>query len=152
MVCQTPKNQQPPIPAPEKITWANVTSQTVFANGPRSGTECETGVSGMVISDAAFERLSRLMATRGAKEEGLRVAVQGGGCAGLAYKLTWDPKPQDKDKIFAREGVRVFVDPKSYLFLIGSMIDYEEDLLQAGFKITNPRAKATCGCGESFSV
>ena len=152
MVCQTPRNPPPIEDQPKEIVWAPATGETVFANGTRAGTNCEAGLSGITISDAAFERLMRLIATRPSREEGLRVGVQGGGCAGFAYKLTWESSPHEKDKIFQRGDVRVFVDPKSYLFIIGSMIDYEEDLLQAGFKILNPRARATCGCGESFSV
>ncbi len=152
MVCQNPKNPQPVIPQPREIHWAATAAETVSTTGPSAGKPCEAGVSGITISDAAYERLRRLLDSRPSREEGLRVAVQGGGCAGMAYKLTWDAAPRDKDRIFARGEVRVFVDPKSYLFLVGSMIDYEEELLQSGFKITNPRARATCGCGESFSV
>ena len=151
MVCQTP-NPNAAVQKSGEIHWASAAAETMSTTGPSAGKPCEAGVSGITISDAAYERLKRLLATRPSQEEGLRVAVQGGGCAGMAYKLTWDAAPRDKDRIFARGEVRVFVDPKSYLFLVGSMIDYEEDLLQAGFKITNPRAKATCGCGESFSV
>jgi len=82
----------------------------------------------------------------------LRVAVKGGGCSGLSYALSWEEKPHEKDRIFQRGAVRVFVDPKSYLFLVGAVLEYEEQLLQAGFKFTNPLAKNTCACGESFSV
>ena len=152
MVCETPKKNATIKERPQDVTWAETSAETLFSNGPRQGTACEAGVSGISISDAAFERLTRLLESRNSKTEGLRVAVQGGGCAGLAYKLSWDPAPQEKDKIFERGKVRVFVDPKSYLFLIGSMIDYQEELLQSGFKINNPRARATCGCGESFAV
>ncbi len=113
---------------------------------------CTVGKSGVSIGDRAFEKLRRLFAERGAPEAGLRVAVQGGGCSGFAYKLTWEARPHEKDRIFAREEVRIFVDPKSYLFLIGSLIEYEEQLLEAGFKVTNPRVTSTCGCGGSFTV
>lgn len=152
MVCQTPSKDQPLKPQDKEIRWAASSDQTVSTTGPSAGKPCEAGVSGISISDAAYERLKRLLDSRPSRDEGLRVAVQGGGCAGMAYKLTWDVAPQEKDRIFARGEVRVFVDPKSYLFLIGSMIDYQEELLQSGFKISNPRAKATCGCGESFAV
>jgi len=80
------------------------------------------------------------------------VAVKGGGCSGLSYALSWDNKAREKDRIFERDGVRVFVDPKSYIYLVGTVVEYEEKLLQSGFKLTNPQVRSTCGCGESFTV
>jgi iron-sulfur cluster assembly protein len=104
------------------------------------------------ITDAAAKRLSKLLADRQTPEAGLRVAVKGGGCSGLAYSLEWAEKPRERDKIAERDGVRVFVDPKSYLYLMGSELDFEETLMSAGFKIQNPNTKSSCGCGESFTV
>lgn len=152
MVCQTPKNPPPGHATPKPIEWVEPSAPTLCVSGPGEGKPAILGKSGITIADSAHARLSRLIAERPSREAGLRVAVQGGGCSGLAYKLSWDEAPRDKDRVFERDGVRVFVDPKSYLFLVGALIEYREELLQAGFKITNPKARATCGCGESFSI
>lgn len=152
MVCQTPKNTSVSNVTPDPSEWVQPSASTLCTHGPGEGNLTEPGRSGITIADSAYERLKRLLAERPSPEAGLRVAVQGGGCSGLAYKLSWDTSPREKDRIFERDGVRVFVDPKSYLFLVGALIEYREELLQAGFKITNPKARATCGCGESFSI
>jgi iron-sulfur cluster assembly protein len=109
-------------------------------------------MKGIGLSDSAVERLKRLLAERNTPEAGLRIAVKGGGCSGLAYHMEWAEKAKERDKIFEREGVRVFVDPKSYLYLMGTELVYEEGLLASGFKLKNPNEKAACGCGESFTV
>lgn len=107
---------------------------------------------GIGVTDAAAKRLQKLLEERKTPEAGLRVAVKGGGCSGLTYVMEWAEKPRDKDKIAERDGVRVFIDPKSYLYLLGSNIDYVETLMQSGFTIVNPNVKTACGCGESFTV
>jgi len=107
---------------------------------------------GIVLSDNAVERLKRLLAERNTPEAGLRIAVKGGGCSGLAYHMEWAEKAKERDKVFERDGVRVFVDPKSYLYLMGTELVYEEGLIASGFKLRNPNEKAACGCGESFTV
>tara|TARA_B100001564_G_scaffold134674_1_gene113000 strand:- start:9069 stop:9383 length:315 start_codon:yes stop_codon:yes gene_type:complete len=85
------------------------------------------------------------------EETGLRAAVQGGGCSGFTYKLLFDNK-KDGDKVIFDKGVEVYLDPKSFLYLMGTEIDFIDDLNQSGFKFVNPNAKRTCGCGESFSI
>jgi iron-sulfur cluster assembly protein len=107
---------------------------------------------GLALTDSAVARLKRLLTERGTPEAGLRVAVRGGGCSGLAYHMEWAEKPRERDKIFEREGVRVFVDPKSYLYLMGTELVFEDGLMASGFKLQNPNVKAACGCGESFTV
>ncbi|MFL5321041.1 MAG: HesB/IscA family protein [Myxococcaceae bacterium] len=107
---------------------------------------------GVGITESAAKRLAKLLVERQTPEAGLRVAVKGGGCSGLTYVMEWAEKPRDKDKIAERDGVRVFVDPKSYLYLMGSDIDFVETLMQSGFQIKNPNVKTACGCGESFTV
>lgn len=109
-------------------------------------------MKGIGLSDGAVERLKRLLAERNTPEAGLRIAVKGGGCSGLAYHMEWAEKAKERDKVFEREGVRVFVDPKSYLYLMGTELVYEEGLIASGFKLKNPNEKAACGCGESFTV
>lgn len=107
---------------------------------------------GVLLSDSAVERLRRLLAERNTPNAGLRLAVKGGGCSGLAYHMEWTEQAKERDKVFEREGVRVFVDPKSYLYLMGTELVFEETLVASGFKIKNPNEKSSCGCGESFTV
>jgi iron-sulfur cluster assembly protein len=107
---------------------------------------------GITVSDAAVKRLSALLAERGTPSAGLRVAVKGGGCSGLSYVMEWAEQPRERDKIAERDGVRVFIDPKSYLYLLGSEIHFQETLMQSGFTLQNPNVKTACGCGESFTV
>ena len=81
----------------------------------------------------------------------MRVGVQGGGCSGLSYFMDFDAEKPD-DRIFEHQGVKVFVDPKSLLYMSGSVLDYTEGLMGAGFAIKNPMQKGACGCGHSFTV
>jgi len=83
----------------------------------------------------------------------LRVGVKGGGCSGMSYNLAIDTEERPGDKVFEKDGVKVFVDLKSFLYLDGSTLDYkEEGLMQRGFTFLNPKSSGTCGCGESFAV
>ncbi len=151
MALEMTTSQNPAPTAPAPATPA-VTGETACVSGTGAGAKTVPGKSGITIADRAFGRLKQLLDERKSPEAGLRVAVKGGGCSGLSYALTWDEKPREKDRVFARDGVRVFVDPKSYIYLVGTVIEYEEKLLQAGFKLTNPQVRTTCGCGESFTV
>ena len=110
------------------------------------------GPKGFGISDEAAVRLGKLLVERQTPEAGLRVAVKGGGCSGLTYSMEWSEKARERDKVFEKDGVHVFVDPKSYLYLMGSELHYEESLMASGFKLRNPNQKSACGCGESFTV
>ena len=85
------------------------------------------------------------------EETGIRAGVQGGGCSGFTYRLKFD-NPKENDRILESHGVKIYVDAKSYLYLMGTIIDFVDELNQSGFKFVNPNAKRTCGCGESFSV
>jgi iron-sulfur cluster assembly protein len=82
----------------------------------------------------------------------LRVGVKGGGCSGFSYTLGFDDQVSDVDQIYDENGVKVAVDPKSFLYLNGTELDFEESLMGRGFKFGNPNASKSCGCGESFSV
>ncbi len=86
------------------------------------------------------------------REAGLRLGVLGGGCSGLSYQFKFDRKSRPTDHVFTFDGVRVFVDPKSMLFLSGMILDYKESLMQSGFAFDNPHAKRSCGCGTSFTA
>jgi iron-sulfur cluster assembly protein len=109
-------------------------------------------MKGIGLSDSAVARLKLLLEERKTPEAGLRIAVKGGGCSGLAYHMEWAEKARERDKVFEREGVRVFIDPKSFLYLMGTELVYEEELLASGFKLRNPNEKSACGCGDSFTV
>jgi iron-sulfur cluster assembly protein len=80
------------------------------------------------------------------------VGVKGGGCSGLSYSMQFEEKPKEHDKVFEIEGLQVFCDPKSYLYLNGLTLDYTTDLIGGGFKFVNPNATRTCSCGSSFSA
>lgn len=82
---------------------------------------------------------------------GLRLGVQGGGCSGLSYNISFDTQPRERDRIFQFCDVRVFIDPKSFIYLHGMVLDYEQTLMRQGFVFHNPNAQKTCGCGSSFS-
>ncbi len=104
------------------------------------------------LTERAAKELLRLKAERGTPDAGLRIAVKGGGCSGLTYSLEWVDTPRERDKVFERDGAKVVIDPKSYLYLMGSELAWHESLMQSGFKIDNPKIKAACGCGESFAI
>ena len=82
----------------------------------------------------------------------LRLGVQGGGCSGLSYNIRFDTQPRERDRIFQFDDVRVFVDPKSFIYLHGMTLDYQETLMQQGFVFVNPNSSKSCGCGTSFSA
>jgi iron-sulfur cluster assembly protein len=83
---------------------------------------------------------------------GLRLGVQGGGCSGLSYLFRFDTKPRPTDKVFDYDDIKIFVDPKSYVFLDGMTLDWQDSLMQSGFVFDNPHAKRSCGCGTSFTA
>ena len=101
------------------------------------------------LSDNAVSKIRTLVGEK--PTAGLRVKVVGGGCSGLQYRMELDDA-KERDKVFEREGARLIVDKKSFLYLNGSELDYGEELMSAGFRVVNPNAKRTCGCGESFVV
>ena len=104
------------------------------------------------VTERAAAKLSQLLERQGRSQGVLRVAVIGGGCSGLQYKMDLVDGPADRDILVESNRVRVVVDPKSALFVSGSLLDYSEDLQKGGFKVTNPNAVAHCSCGESFSA
>lgn len=83
---------------------------------------------------------------------GIRVGVESGGCSGLEYVLDIVDSPNDNDRVFEHHGVKVYCDPRSYLYLNGTEIDYEDNVIDGGFTFNNPNAKRSCGCGTSFAV
>jgi len=103
-------------------------------------------------TEAASRKLISLLEKQGRPNGALRVAVIGGGCSGLQYKMDLVDGPANRDIMVQTGGVRVVVDPKSALFVSGSVLDFSEDLQKGGFKVTNPNAVAHCSCGESFAA
>ena len=106
----------------------------------------------ITVTPVAVEKIKGIKAAQGAAEDtGLRVRVVGGGCSGFQYQLVFDAaKPGDQ--VFEQDGVKVVVDPKSFLYLTGTEIDYVDGLTSAGFSLKNPNSQGTCGCGSSFKA
>ena len=104
------------------------------------------------VTEAASRKLVSLLEEKGKPNGALRLAVIGGGCSGLQYTMDLVEGPANRDILIQAFNVRVVVDPKSALFVSGSVLDYSDDLQKGGFKVTNPNAVAHCSCGESFAV
>jgi iron-sulfur cluster assembly protein len=104
------------------------------------------------ITEQAAVQIKRIVAERGAMDGGLRVGVKGGGCSGLSYVMDFAVKPAANDKVFEKDGAKVVVDPKSFMFLDGMTISWKNTLQEKGFQLENPNVKKSCGCGTSFSV
>lgn len=103
------------------------------------------------LTPEAGAKVSALIA-RDKQGEYLRIAITGGGCNGLSYKLRFAPEPRRGDILVRSAGIPVLVDPKTALYLKGTLLDYSAKMVAGGFKFSNPNAKASCSCGESFSV
>jgi len=104
------------------------------------------------VSSKAITEIGKAAGTRTKRPKGLRVGIRGGGCTGFSYLFEWsddEPRPEDKVLSFEDGKVQVFIDPKSYLFLDGSTLDYATSLMGRGFKFVNPNVKGSCGCGQS---
>lgn len=104
------------------------------------------------LTDAALKEVKRLINVQGIEEGGLRLGVKGGGCSGLSYTVNFDDKIGQYDQVYEIDGVKVIVDAKSAIYLQGTQLDYQKDLMGGNFKFLNPNANKTCGCGESFSA
>ena len=106
------------------------------------------------VSDTAKKKVVQLMTDDGfnATTDYVRVGVKSGGCSGLSYDLSFDKETQENDKLFEENGIRLVVDKKSFLYLIGTTLEFSGGLNGKGFVFNNPNASRTCGCGESFSL
>jgi len=105
----------------------------------------------ITVTDNAVRRIKQLLEKHQC-EGGLRLGVQGGGCSGMSYLFRLDQKPRTTDQVLTFDGVRVYVDPKSYPLLDGLILDFTESLMQSAFVWQNPNAKRSCSCGKSFAV
>jgi len=107
----------------------------------------------IAITDRAVKEVKRILSEQKLPVvTALRVGVKGGGCSGFSYTLGFDDQTSELDQLQETEGVRIVCDPKSFLYLNGTQIDFEDNLMGRGFKFGNPNASKTCGCGESFAV
>jgi iron-sulfur cluster assembly protein len=105
------------------------------------------------VTDKAKEKITELLKEEGRTEQhNVRVSVKGGGCSGLMYDLDFDDKINTADQVFEDKGVKILVDKKSLLYLLGTTLDFSDGLNGKGFQFINPNASRTCGCGESFAV
>jgi iron-sulfur cluster assembly protein len=111
-------------------------------------------VAAIHLTERAAKKIRALLEKDGVSPEqgGLRVGVQGGGCSGLSYAMRLDTQARDRDKVFEEHGARIFVDPKSFLYLNGTTLEYEQTLMREGFVFQNPNAARNCGCGSSFTA
>lgn len=127
----------------------------------------DPGKKGIQITEKALKRIRVAMAKEGVSPEqgGLRLGIQGGGCSGLSYNIRFDTQPRERDRVYLfGEGmhtagdptngaaIRLFVDPKSFIYLHGMVLDFEETLMRQGFNFINPNSTKSCGCGSSFTA
>ena len=106
----------------------------------------------VTLTPKAATEVKKIIAQETEQGLGLRVGVQGGGCSGLSYLFRLEAKARPTDQVYEFEGVKIFVDPKSLLYLEGMTLDYRESLLHSGFAFDNPNAQKSCGCGSSFTA
>ena len=104
------------------------------------------------LTETAVSKVREILDTQEPKPAGLRISVVGGGCSGFSYSMAFENAPGMLDKTYSYDGLKVFVDQASMLYLDGAEVDYVETLEGAGFKFNNPNVKSTCGCGSSFSA
>jgi len=123
-----------------------------------NGLSEEAAAKGVRLTPKALKRIRAAMAKENVSPEqgGLRLGIQGGGCSGLSYNIRFDTKPRERDRTFVFDDasnapIRIFVDPKSFIYLTGMVLDFEETLMRQGFNFINPNSTKSCGCGSSFS-
>ena len=131
-------------------------SQTAAAPATEATPKSETPKAEpkLFVSPLAAEKIKLQIEGRAVStpQSGIRVGVKGGGCSGLSYVIEFCDAPRPKDKLIEQGGAKVYVDPKSLIYLNGTTLDYVDTFQQKGFKFNNPQQKSECGCGESFSV
>ncbi len=148
------------------------TSQEMSATAPATGTaqysspivepvaqpEGNAKAQNIQVTEKALKRIRAAMKKEGvsAEQGGLRLGITGGGCSGLSYNIRFDSQPRERDRVYHYEQesdpVQIFVDPKSFLYLSGMVLDFEETLMRQGFNFINPHSTKSCGCGSSFSA
>jgi iron-sulfur cluster assembly protein len=119
---------------------------------PLQPSNLQEGQDSVQLTPKAIEMAKNALVKRGTPGAWLRLGVRGGGCSGVSYAIEFSDKSRERDHVFEFDGLKVLVDPKSLVYLRGSVLDYEVKLMQHGFKFVNPNEKSACGCGESFTV
>ena len=155
---------QPGTAAPPKVEQKNPLAGMVLLTAEGQAPRAKAAIE---ITKNALKRIRVAMAKEGVSptEGGLRVGIQGGGCSGLSYNIRFDTQPRERDRTFVfgkgletpndpsgAKAVRIFVDPKSFLYLAGMVLDFEETLMRQGFNFINPNSTKSCGCGSSFTA
>ncbi len=130
---------------PENATTPETTSAPADKTAPAKAT--------VTLTPKAVEMAKKQLAKRGTPDAAIRLGLRGGGCSGFTYVIEFsDDPPRERDRVFDFGGVRVYVDPKSLIYLAGTVLDWEQTLMYQGFKFRNPQEATSCGCGHSFSV
>lgn len=132
----------------------NQASQSVTPEPERAPASGEAASKRTItITDAAVQFAKTKLAARGTPDAAIRLGIKGGGCSGYSYVIQFDDEPsRERDFVYTVDGVRFYVDKKSFVFLAGSALDYEKTLMFQGFKFRNPNEATSCGCGHSFTV
>jgi iron-sulfur cluster assembly protein len=135
--------------APAAAHDKNAAAQAPSAAGDKNAPAKAT----VSLSPKAIDAAKRQLAKRGTPDAAIRLGLKGGGCSGFSYVIEFtDDPPRERDRVFDFDGVKVFVDPKSLIYLAGTVLDWEQTLMYQGFKFRNPNEATNCGCGHSFSV
>lgn len=120
---------------------------------PETAVPAAAAKAAVTLSPKAIEMAKKQLAKRGTPDAAIRLGLRGGGCSGFTYVIEFaDDPPRERDRVFEFDGVRIYVDPKSLIYLAGTVLDWEHTLMRQGFKFVNPHEAAGCGCGHSFSV
>ena len=106
----------------------------------------------IILTNNAAKRVNAILTGEGKTHRYLRISVESGGCSGMNYNLTFDDKKNEFDKVYESNGIKILCDIKSWVYVKGTEIDFSDDMLSGGFKLNNPNANRTCGCGTSFSA
>lgn len=136
-------------PAPAAASGQPLPAQSVLTAQNQAPNQ-----KGVQLTERALKRIRIAMAKENISPEqgGLRLGINGGGCSGLSYNIRFDTQPRERDRVYEFEDIRIFVDPKSFIYLHGMVLDYEETLMRQGFNFINPNSSKSCGCGSSFSA
>jgi len=128
-------------------------SQDTFEVQPQAAPAAiATHEGDLYVTEKAVKRIRAALAKEGISpaDGGLRLGIIGGGCSGLTYSVKFETRSRDRDRVYEFDGVRVFIDPKSFIYLHGMTLDCEETIMRQGFKFINPNSRSSCGCGTSF--
>ena len=128
------------------------TNPATTNQGPSSAPQPEAEKPNLALTPKAVEMARKALEKRGTPTAALRLGVRGGGCSGASYVIEFADKIRDRDHVLEYDGLKVIVDPKSLVYLRGSILDYEVKLMSHGFKFKNPNETKSCGCGESFGI